>query len=75
VPETVRSESHEHDAHDHMHWHPTPEQFEAYIKREVEMAKVNLRKGIRAIDTLHSYGTVLLALADPDINLDRERVL
>jgi hypothetical protein len=76
VPETVRSEeapSRSSDWHERAHWNPSPEQFAAYLAREVEMAAVNMRRGVRGIDTLHSFMTVSAVLANPENNLDPER--
>jgi hypothetical protein len=43
-------------------WCPTPEQFDRYIRREVEMARANLAlPGVSALSTLHSPETVARA--------------
>lgn len=49
-----------------MKWDPSPEEFKAYLKREVEMARENIAK-LRATNsqisgnTLHTQRTLLLA--------------
>ncbi len=46
---------------DHTKWNPTPEQFAAYQKREVEMAFHNIKNfGLEA--TLHSSTTINKAI-------------
>ena len=45
----------------HTHWTPTREQFDAYEKREVEMAADNLKRF--GDTTLHSSMTVVKARA------------
>ncbi len=51
------------ETRDKLGWYPTPEAFQAYLDREVEMASANLKKGFSADVTLHSYRTITLALA------------
>ena len=53
-------------------WHPTPAQMQAYLEREVALAKANFARGVpvglneraelRPEDTLHSYQTCCKAL-------------
>ena len=43
-------------------WNPTPEQFDRYLQREVEMARRNLaRPNTHHATTLHSPETIWLA--------------
>jgi hypothetical protein len=41
-------------------WNPTPEEYQRYLAREVEMAKENIAKGCPADVVLHSSHTVTL---------------
>lgn len=41
-------------------WNPTPEEYQRYLAREVEMAKENIAKGCPADVVLHSSRTVTL---------------
>lgn len=59
IPETRHSGKEE--WHERAKWTPTAEEFEAYLVREVEMAKVNLSRGNPANSTLHSATTIALA--------------
>lgn len=54
--------------HERAKWMPTAKEFEAYLVREVEMAKVNISRGNPANSTLHSATTIALAQEE----LDRE---
>jgi hypothetical protein len=46
---------------DRTKWTPTPEEFAAYLAKEIEMAKVSLSKGVRAVDTLFTSNTLTRA--------------
>lgn len=64
------------------HWNPTPEEFEAYQKREIDMAIANIKslvkwqtpniKGIKhritSDDTLHSPMTFAIAMLACPVN-------
>lgn len=54
--------------HERAKWEPTKEEFERYLAREVEMAKVNLARGNPANTTLHTAATITAAQGA----LDRE---
>jgi hypothetical protein len=41
-------------------WNPTPEEYQRYLAREIEMAKENIAKGGPADVVLHSSRTVTL---------------
>jgi hypothetical protein len=59
APETRRAP--ENEWHERANWLPSREEMEAYLAREVEMAKQNLGRGFPASVTLHSPRTVALA--------------
>lgn len=42
-------------------WVPSQNEMQAYLEREVEMAKMNLKRGLLGEQTLHSSRTVSLA--------------
>jgi hypothetical protein len=67
LPMTRRSR--DEDWHERAKWTPTAEGFQAYLAREVEMAKANIKRGNPASSTLHSSTTTTLAQEE----LDREK--
>jgi len=42
-------------------WNPTPEQFDRYLRREIEMAVQKIQKGHLDYTNLHSPETVMRA--------------
>lgn len=44
-----------------MSWNPTPEQFQTYLRREIEMARTKLKMGTHPSTMLHSQDVVLTA--------------
>ncbi len=67
LPATRRSR--DEDWHERAKWTPSAEEFQGYLVREVEMAKVNIKRGNPANSTLHSSATIALAQEE----LDREK--
>jgi len=49
------------DWYEKARWHPTPEEFQAYIEREIVLAKKTLKAGIREDATLFSTATLMRA--------------
>jgi hypothetical protein len=60
----VKEQSGEKDpeTRDRLGWYPTPAEFRAYLDRELELAKMNLARGIPKDATLHSPRTITFAL-------------
>jgi hypothetical protein len=48
------------ESRDRLGWHPTREEFQAYLDREVVMALDNIRRGFSRDVTLHSARTMAL---------------
>jgi len=51
----------EKELRDRTKWTPTPEEFDAYLAKEIAMAKASFGKGVRLADTLFTPNTIARA--------------
>jgi hypothetical protein len=70
-PATRRSR--DEDWHERARWTPSAEEFQRYLEREVEMARLNLERGNPPSSTLDSSATIMRAQEEPNHGKDGPR--